>query len=69
MCEETAKIEEAVGQMLIGSRKCRTIEMQNCCWLSANYFQGTIDALTDVLTEINKIKAEAKRLNGGQEIE
>jgi hypothetical protein len=68
LCEETTKIEEAVKEFLIGSRKCRTVEMQNCCWLSANYFQGCIDALTDVLTEIEKIKAEAKRLNG-REIE
>jgi hypothetical protein len=43
--------------------------MQNCCWLSSNYFQGCIDALTDVLTGIEKIKQEAKRLNGGQEVE
>ena len=64
MTEETDRIVEAVKEMLIGSLKCRTIEMQNCCWLSTQYFQGCIDSLTDVLTEIEKIKAEAKRLNG-----
>lgn len=64
MCEETQKIEEMVKAFLISSRKCRTVEMQNCCWLSSTYFQGCIDSLTDVLSEIGKIKDEAKRLNG-----
>jgi hypothetical protein len=38
--------------------------MQNCSWLSVIYFQGCIDALTDVLVAIEHIKAETKRLNG-----
>jgi hypothetical protein len=44
------------------------VEMQNCGWLSANYFQGCIDALVDVLTAINKVKSETNKLNG-REIE
>ena len=68
MCQETALIEEVVKQFLAESRKCRTIEMQNCSWLSAIYFQGCIDAFIDVLSAIQKAKDEAHRLNG-REIE